>query len=180
MIGKSVKLLSQEKIRRNLCLQNKDIRSGILIQLLQASKLVCFHFLDTDRRPELPGRRQKTSFLWIQPVACTATFPQELSSPRSDAGQYAEHWAPGMFAWQLRHAIFKVFWVLWIRVSGCSSAWPQLLSFPATASPEPRYQVCAINPTNLPLAQRVFVSERVYLSAKVPVREATSEAAWIS
>lgn len=141
LIGTFVKLVSQEKIRRNLCLQNMGIGSGILIQLLQASTLACFYFPDTDRRHEIPGQRQKTSLLWVQPGACAATFPQQLSSPRSDAGQCAEHWAPGMFAWQLRHAIFRLFWVLWIRVSGCSSAWPQPLNFPATASPEPRYQI---------------------------------------
>lgn len=137
---------SGKKMRRNLCLQNMGIGSGILIQLLQASKLACFYFPDTDRRHEIPGQRQKTSFLWIQPGAWAATYPQQLSSPRSDAGQCAEHWAPGMFVWQLRDTIFRVFWVFWIRLSACNSAWPRPRSFPATTSPEPGYQVCATIP----------------------------------
>lgn len=56
---------------------------------------------------------------------------------------------------------------------GLSVFLPQLLQ-----SPDIRY--VPPYPTHLPSAQRVFVLESIYLSAKVPVSEATSEAAWLA
>ena len=56
---------------------------------------------------------------------------------------------------------------------GLSVSLPQHLQ-----SPDIRY--VPPDPTNLQSARQVFVLKRVYLSAKVPIREATSEAARIS
>lgn len=45
---------------------------------LQANKLACGYFLDTDRRLEVPGRRHKTSLLWAQPTARPAATSLQL------------------------------------------------------------------------------------------------------
>lgn len=153
------------------------IGSGILIQLLQASKLACFHFpedmrfLARDRRLHsseysLEHKQQRFhnsclaldlmqgSVLSFGHLVCLPGSWDRLYlglSGFSESG-YRDAVQPGL---------------------GLSVFLPQLLQ-----SPDIRY--VPPYPTHPPSAQRVFVLERVYLSAKVPVREATSEAARIS